>query len=408
MNDNRAAFPWYLAGIVSQYIPLGIHNVLFTWIIAVYLGESGVRLGIAQMMSYLPALVFILFGGLLADRIDRRKIIIAFHGLATLPVFVLALGIGAGYLNYTLMLFFALAVGALNAFIQPARDSLLNQVAGSNLQRAVTLAMGLTFGAQIIGYGIASQADAVGPAPLLLAQGLLLLVGSACALKLPSFTPTRQARAASGKSALGDIRDGIALIFGSERMAPVMILMFAVGIFYMGSFSVLNPLVVRDVYDGAAADIALSFICFMMGTILTTIILVSVGGVRHQGLGLMLALLIGGGCLVLTNLRLPFYGYLMCIGLWGMCGGAAMSLGRSIIQETAPEEYRARAMSIYVLGSLGGAPLGAVLLGLLSVALGPLESYLVAVTGVALIVACVWVWSDISRVDRLQPSVGTI
>ena len=406
MNDNRTAFPWYLAGIVSQFIPFGIHNVLYTWMIAVYLNESGVRLGIAQMMAHLPALIFILFGGLLADRVDRRKILIVFHVLATLPVFALALGIGMGYLSYALMLVFALAVGSLNAFIQPARDSLLNQVAGSNLQRAVTLAMGLTFGAQIIGYGIASQADAVGPTPLLLVQGLLLLVGSACALRLPSVTLTGQ-RVSSGKSALGDIRAGLALIFGSERMAPVMMLMFAVGIFYMGSFSVLNPLVVRDVYGGEAAQIALSFICFMVGTILTTIILVSVGGIRRQGLGMMLALLVGGIFLVLTNLRLPFYGYLLCIGFWGMCGGVAMSLGRSIIQETAPEEYRARAMSIYILGSLGGAPLGSVLMGLLSVSLGPLESYLVAVTGVALIVAYVWVRSDMSQVDRLQPVAGT-
>jgi MFS family permease len=385
---------------------MGLQSVLFAWLIAVYLGESGSRLGFAQMAMQLPALLLLLFGGLLADRIDKKKILIVFHCLAAFPVFILAYVSHAGLLSYEALLLFALAAGTFNAFIQPARDSLLNQVSGPNLQRAVTLTMGLTFFAQIIGFALASQADNAGPEILLFVQGSLLLAGAIFALKLPSFTPVRAsldaARTSAARTAYADIAEGLQIIFRSPSMFPVVVLMFAVGIFYMGSFTVLNPLVVRDVYGGAAADISLSFICFMIGQIFTTVILVSVGGVRHQGIGLLIALIVGGVFLSVTSLGLPFYGYLACIGLWGMCGGVAMSQGRSIIQENAPEEVRARALSVFSLSMMGGAPIGAVLMGFLSVSIGPLASYLVATIGVAVITVFVWSTTEISSVKRLS------
>ena len=405
MSTSPSKFSWYLAGVVGQFLPWGINSVLFTWMIAVYLEEGGVRLGIAQMCIQLPGLVFILFGGLLADKVDRRTILIVFQFLAALPVFTLALLIEISSLSYLMLIVFGVGVGSFNAFIQPARDSALNQVSGPNIQQAVTITMGLSFFAQIVGFGFAGQADTAGPAPLLLIQGTVLLFGALVALKLPSSMPKRTSLAEYGgkdsKSVFGDISDGLSLIFHSPRMLPVMILMFSVGVFYMGAFSVLNPLAVRDVYGGAAFDIALSYMCFMVGTIIVTIILVATGGIRRQGLGLMIALVAGGFCLISTNLRLPFYGYLFCIGLWGMCGGVAMSLGRAIVQESAPENYRARALSIYSLGTLGGGPIGAVSMGYFASVMNPLLGFFVAAAGVFFTVVFVWTRTGLSKVDRL-------
>ena len=399
-------FGWYLAGAACQFIPFGVHNVLFAWLLTVQLGENGVRLGFAQMCAQLPGLFLMLFSGVLADRMDRRRILIMFHCLGALPGMTLALLVSQGYLSYGALLVFALAFGLCNTFLQPARDSLLNQVVHSNLQRAVTLSMGLMFGCQIVGYGFASQADEFGAVPLLVLQGSLHLMGAMFALKLPHFTPAREslevAKEKATKSALSDIRDGLRVILGSPRMAPVMLLMLAIGLFYSGAFFVLNPLVVRDIYGGDASDIALSYVCFMVGTIFTTIILVAVGGIRRQGRGLMLALLMGGAFLTLIAFELPFWGYLVCLGFWGMGAGVSMSLGRGIIQENAPENYRARALSIFSLGNLGAMPIGSVLMGYLSMQLGPLNAYLVAVAGVYSVVALIWLRTELGRVNRLQ------
>lgn len=405
MKNHQSLFPWYLAGVASQFITHGLHNVLFAWLVAVYLNESGERLGFAQMCAQLPGLLLILFGGVMADRYDRRRILVLCHLLASLPVFLLVALDVAGLLSYTVLIAYAVLVGTFNAFMLPARDSLLNQVSGSNLQRAVTLTMGLGFATQIVGFSLAGLADRIGSTPLLCIQGLLVLAGMLFALKLPSFVPVRESLEAARKAAmrgqLAQIGDGLKLVLASERMAPVMILMVSVGICYSGAFFVVNPIVVRDIYGGGAGEIALSYVCFMAGTIVTTAILIAIGGVIRQGLGLMLALLSGGFFLALTSLGLPFLGYLVCIAAWGVCGGFAMSLGRSIIQESAPAAFRARAMSIYSLGNLGGMPIGSISSGFLTEAIGPLETYLVAVSGIAVTVALTWVTTRIVHVDRL-------
>ena len=116
----------------------------------------------------------------------------------------------------------------------------------------------------------------------------------------------------------------------------------------------------------------------------------------------MLSLLIGGAFLLLTSLNLPFWGYLLCLGVWGMGAGVSMSLGRAIIQETAPDEFRARALSVYSLGNVGAMPIGSVMMGILAAQLGALNAYIVAVAGVYLVVAVVWLRTDLGRADRLH------
>jgi MFS family permease len=113
-------------------------------------------------------------------------------------------------------------------------------------------------------------------------------------------------------------------------------------------------------------------------------------------------LVAGGVFLLLLNLRLPFYGYVLCIGLWGMCGGVAMSLGRAIVQESAPENFRARALSIYSLGMLGGGPIGAVSMGYFASVMNPMLGFVVAAAGVFFTVVVVWTTTSLSNVDRLQ------
>ena len=103
-----------------------------------------------------------MFGGLLADRFDQRKILIGFHVIAAIPAAGLALLMYLDLLSYWALIGYALMMGTVGAFIQPARDGMLNRVAGDQLQRTVTVTMGLTFGAQIFGFAAASFADSIG------------------------------------------------------------------------------------------------------------------------------------------------------------------------------------------------------------------------------------------------------
>jgi len=65
---------WYLGSTAFYLVPGGIQAVLFPWLIAVYLQESPIRVGIAQMAGPLPMLFLVLFGGWLGDRVDQRRL----------------------------------------------------------------------------------------------------------------------------------------------------------------------------------------------------------------------------------------------------------------------------------------------------------------------------------------------
>jgi MFS family permease len=139
----------------------------------------------------------------------------------------------------------------------------------------------------------------------------------------------------------------------------------------------------------------------MIGTVVITILLVSLGGVKKQGRALMLAIFIGGIFLLIAATGLPFYGYLITLFFWGMCGGVAMSMGRTLMQESAPLEYRARVMSVFSLGSVGGMPMGALLMGYCAASIGGLMTLCVAVAGIWLVLALVWWKSDLARLEPL-------
>jgi MFS family permease len=208
---------WYLAGIGTFVVPMGIQTILFPWLVVVQLQEGPERLGLAQMSTQLPGMFLILFGGVLADRMDTRKILLIGHLLAALPMLGLALALSLNVLTYSLLIVYALLMGVITAFVQPARDGMLNAVAGGEVQKTVMLTMGLTFVAQLLGYWLASQADDAGPILVLLVQAVIVLSGLLTILKL---APNTAPPTAGGQSPLQQLMGGLRLVLDSDRMFP--------------------------------------------------------------------------------------------------------------------------------------------------------------------------------------------
>lgn len=382
----NAPLRWYLTSTASFLIPGGIQMVLFPWLVAVLLDEPAQRVGIAQMCGALPALFLILFGGVVGDRFDQRRILIGLHVFGALPPLVMAVLIGNDLLTYGLMIGYALVGGIVGAFSQPARDALLSRVAGDRIQRTVTIVMGMQFGVQILGIGLASLADRVGPVPLILTQTTVMALGAIAVLKI---RVERFVAPIKREHALKEIRDGLSIVLGSERMVPVMVLTFAVGVFFAGAFTVLIPLTIRDVYHGGAQQIGLAYVLNMVGTVAVTLLLLARGGVARPGRAVIIGL--GSGSLLFLPMvfGVPIEVFYLLIFLWGAGGGITMSMSRSIVQESAPPSHRARVMSVYSLGMMGGMPVGSLAMGYIIGAFGPLNAAWVPVIGMASVVA--WV-----------------
>src|SRR5713101_1672157 len=174
---GAASYGWFIAGVSSWFTAVGMQSVLFSWLVVGELHAEAKWVGIAQSAMMLPSLLLILLGGAVADRHDRRTLLIALHLVATLFSASLVTAVASGELSLSVLLVYALGMGSVQAFVMPARDALLSEVAGANLMRAVT---GLTlaqWGTQAVGSVIAGSARWLGTTPALCLHALTILSG---------------------------------------------------------------------------------------------------------------------------------------------------------------------------------------------------------------------------------------
>jgi len=87
---------------------------------------------------------------------------------------------------------------------------------------------------------------------------------------------------------------------------------------------------------------------------------------------------------------------------WGCTAGVSMSMSRAIVQEAARESHRARIMSVFQLGFLGGAPLGSLVMGLVTAALGPIQAALLPMIGIVVVWIGLFLFTDLWRLSREQ------
>ncbi|WP_339832253.1 MFS transporter [uncultured Parvibaculum sp.] len=393
---RRQRLNFYLGGQASWFVSLGIQFVIFPFLVTQVLNEPAARVGIAQMSLMAPAILFMLLGGTVADHGDARRILIRVHILSALPPLVLAGIYLSGNLTYASLIIFALTMGTLSAFAIPARDSALTRVAETGIQQAVTMAMGVQMGSQLVGMLIAALAALTGTPALLIFQACIMLSGFFASLKLAPLPPSN---AASSESRFAQIVDGLREAARIPIVATVIGLNFAVGLFYVGSFLVVLPLMIRDIYLTTSAEFTVKFaiinICFWGGTIIVNMVLFRIGHIGHRGRMMMGSLASGLIILALFHFPMPFWMICVLVFWWGMGAGTTMTMGRTIVQIAAPESHRARVLAAYQLGFSGGAPIGALTMGLLVGWLGIFDAVLVPATIMVGILAALYFLSPI-------------
>ncbi len=394
---------WYLAGMCPYFCAIGVQNVVFIWLMTQVLHASPSQVGLSQMLTMLPMLTIILLGGVVADRRELRRYLIILQAVMALLPLSLAGSIGAGNLSYWGLVFISVSIGVMGAFIVPARDAMLSLVDDGEIQRTVTAMTGLQFASQIAGLtlgGCASwlaaqigsgPSDPLGAVGLLVLQGGLVFTSSFFSSKLPAVAP--QLSAMGG--AMANIAEGFGAAMRDATIRPILLLMFCIGTLFTGVFLVQIPLMVRDVYQGGSAELALLNISFMGGTTLMVLALRRAHPVRRQGRAMLLSSCIS--CAVIGLISLAPSLPLMCLlaAVWGGSGGVTMIMSRTLVQGAAPAEIRGRILSIFQLAYVGGAPLGSFAMGLLIDGLGVNSAVLVPAAGLALVLVAAYFMSTI-------------
>ena len=351
---------------------MGLHAVLYPWLVVGVLEESPSRLGLAQLAVLLPNLLFILPGGVISDRRHRGTWLSRLYMLYTLPIALLLGAIIYDQLTFTVLILFGMAFGTVSAFVQPARESLLGYASQTLMHQAVAKVVMIQFIAQGIGFAIAGQLEGLGLALMLVLQLLMFLLSSVLIKRShPELVPEKSLADESTvpdeiidkpapRESLRELRAGFALFTSDKTLLHLLLLVSATGFLAFGVYLVGMPLLAREGYQGGAGLFALMQVSFTLGIVAANFSVSRQKDTFKRPGRLMIISFLGRGSLVFFIALLPNFWLLFpIIFAWGAFSGLSMTLGRTILHNQVPHSHRSRAASVYQLCLFGGAPLGA-------------------------------------------------
>jgi MFS family permease len=386
----------FVGGVAGWALAAGLHQVLFAWLVVGVLREAPAWIGTAQMFQMLPSFLFLLVGGVAADRLDRRRLLLALHAAAAGAALTLAIATATGHLSLRVVVTYALVWGTIWTFALPARDALLSEVAGTDMLRAVTGVTLAQFTGQTLGTRLAGIAGRVGNGGALALLAAVTLASALPIALLPRAprTPRTEPRA----HPVVAIREGLREVWRSP-IRPIALLVAADGLFFMGPYLVLCPLLVRDLYQGDVGRFSLAMMALTIGTMVGSSFVLWRGGVRHKGRAFLLALFTVASSLLALALRPPFAGFVALLFTWGIGHSFFFNTSRTLFQEMAPASHRARVLSVHSLGLLGMAPLSNVGAGLVAGLVGAPAACAFAGSTMIVLTALAWVFTRVAHLE---------
>lgn len=369
----------------ASNLAMGLHKVLFPWLVVGVLMESPSQLGLAQMAILLPNLLFILPGGVASDRRHRGTWLAFLYFMYLVPLAVLMVSVITGELTFNLLLLFGIAFGTISAFVQPARESMLGFAAPSLIHQTVAKVMMIHFIAQAVGFWIAGQLDIVS-LPQLLAFQMTVLVVSSVLIKrshpVPKGDATPVKDSKTVKHSWQELREGLQLFRDDKGLLHLLMIVFATGFLAFGVYLVGMPLIARELYDGGAGLYATLQIVFSLGIVSANFGVMKRSKMFNRPGRLMVVSFLLRGSMVGVIAAAPSMWLLFpLIYIWGACSGLSMTLGRTILHSQVPLLLRSRAASVYQLCLFGGAPLGAWVCGVTVENIGLTSAFLAVSAG---------------------------
>jgi MFS family permease len=401
---NAPGYRWFTAGVGSWFGAFGMQGVLFAWILVGELHADSEWVGTAQTATMLPNVFLLMVGGATADRFDPRRLLIGLHCLAPIPVLCLALAAELEVLTIPIVIAFALAMGTFTAFANPARDALLSRVAGDNLMGAVSGITAVQFASQASGSLVAALARVIGSPTALCIHACVLGCGAIFAKQIPRRTTSETHSQPVAlppmnlRATLGGMREGLAIVARTPALRGSLLAVFAVGLFFIGPFSVVLPLMIRDVYGGGVAQLAIAMSLFPLGTISGSLVLRRFG-LRRKGRAMLVALFSAAVLEASIGIGLPFWVFALAAYGWGLAGAVFLNASRTIFQEYAPPAYRGRVLAAYHLGFMSGGPIGAFASGFAIAAVGIGGAFHLAAAAMSLLVVGTSLFSRIPAIE---------
>jgi MFS family permease len=361
---DSLAVPNYRRYFAGQLISLSgnwMQTVAALWLILSLTG-SGVAVGLTTALQFLPMLLFGAWGGLLADRFSKRRLLIVTQALMALPAIGLFAVTEAGVVAPWMVFLAVLAMGAVNSVDNPTRQSFVIEMVGADrVVNAVSLNSVIVQSARIVGPAVAGILIAtIGVGPCFAVNALSFV---AMIVALWGMNPAQLRSGPRAKRERGAIRAGLRYVRATPELAIPLALMALVGTFGF-NFQVILPLLARFSFDGGPGVYAALVSAMAVGSVAGALVTGSHGRTGPRLIAAA-ALAFGGAALIAAAAPalLVEVGALIALGAASVTFAATIN---SSLQLAVAPHMRGRVMALYSVVFLGSTPIGGPLAGWLS------------------------------------------
>ncbi|HVX43142.1 MAG TPA: MFS transporter [Mycobacteriales bacterium] len=348
----------YFTGQAISLIGTWMQSVAQSWLVLQLTG-SGTDLGLVVALQTLPVLVLGPYGGVVADRIDKRRLMIGLQSMMG----VLALILGILTVTHTVRIWhvfvLAFCLGMNTCFENPARQSFVLEMVGPrDLRNAVSLNSVLVNAARAVGPAVAGAiiaAGGIGICFLLNAASFGAVGTSLLLLDVSRLEPSPP----SGRGR-GQLREGLAYVRRTPTLAITLSMMALIGCLAY-EFQVVLPIVAKQTFHGNAQAYGFMTAAMGVGAVIGGLYVAARG---RTGVPALVTSATGFGVvMLLAGLAPTLWAELIALALVGGASVGVMSKGNSTLQLAAAPSMRGRVMSLWAVAFLGSTPIGGPIAG---------------------------------------------
>ena len=356
-------FQLFFSGQLISLIGTWMDNIAEGWLVY-RLTHSALLLGVATFAGQIPVFLLAPLGGMIADRWDRRKVVIGTQSASMVIAFTLAGLTLAGKITVWEVIILAACMGSVNAVDIPTRQAFLVQMVGrEDLMNAIALNSSMFNAARVVGPSIAGLLVAwKGEGWCFFANAVSYI---AVIAGLMAMRVERTVRQVHVGSPLDHIAEGFRFVRNTAPIRAILLLIALVSL-VAAPYAVLMPIFAARVLHGNARTLGVLMGATGVGAVIGALVLAARSGIR--GLGRWVAIACGGfgGFLILFSFSHWYALSVVLLVPVGFCVMVQMASSNTLIQSMVPDRLRGRVMSIYSMMFMGMMPLGALLAGWLA------------------------------------------
>ena len=391
-RDFRLFYTGQLISLVGTWM----QSLAQSWLVLVLTG-SALALGVVGALQFLPVLFLSALGGMAADRLPKRWVLVGTQAVEMILAFTLALLTFTGVVSYVDVLILALLLGIANAIDMPTRQAFVVELVGpEDLTNAIALNSTVFNAARLVGPALAGLLiGIIGISGCFLLNGLSFLAVIAGLLIMnPMHRPARHLE--SLREIVQDLREGFRYVRLNQLVRAVIVIVGAVGTFG-ANFNVVLPIFARDTLGVGATGLGWLMASMGLGSLVASLAL-AYGGGRPSERTIVLAAVAFS---IFEMALAPVSSFAVSLGLLTMIGAMMVmvsAVANSFLQASVPHRLRGRVMSIYTTVFVGTTPIGNTVSGIIAESTGAFGPLLLG--GLATLVTSVLVGTTLIRTPR--------